>query len=102
LPAHLLNYDDPRWDVSNGWFDDFEGSNQKLVRFDARGFLQNELTVFSVSNLNAFRPDRLRPLREYLDNDTKQLETPFSNFHEANKEFLRKILNKELLEKMGL
>ena len=102
LPAHLLSYDDPRWDISNGWFDDFEGGNPKLVRFDARGFLQNQLTVFSVSNLNAFRPDNFRPLRAYLANGAQELETSFSNFHKANKEFLRKILNSQLLEKMGL
>ena len=102
LPAHLLTYDDPRWDISHGWFDEFEGGNQRLVRFDARGVLQNHLTVFSVSNLNALRPDKFRPLREYLTNSSSELEETFSNFHEANKDFLRKILNKRLLKKMKL
>ncbi|MFQ6554097.1 TIGR04255 family protein [Aestuariibius insulae] len=102
LPTHLLEYGDPRWDISHGWFDDFEGDSQKLVRFDARGFLQNQLTVFSVSNLNALRPDRFQLLRDYLANDAQELESSFSNFHEANKEFLRKILHHQLLRKMGL
>ena len=103
LPARLLGYDDPRWDISQGWFEHDENGESTLVRFDARGIVENDRTVFQLNNVNSCRLAKESPLQELrARDDGKFIEQTFNRFHIANKEFVRSVLNPRLLERMGL
>ena len=103
LPRRLMQYDDPRWDISHGWFESGESGENTLVRFDAKGIVSNDQTIFRLSNLNSCRPAKMLPLKEIRADDSGTLiEREFDRFHIANKDFAKSVLNPELHQRMGL
>ncbi len=103
LPERLMQYDDPRWDISHGWFEHGKSGEKTLIRIDAKGVVKNDQTIFRLSNLNSYRPAKMLPLRDFrVDGNGTLIEREFDRFHIANKNFVKSVLNPELLQRMGL
>jgi len=103
LPAHLLEYRDPRWDISQGWFENGDDGEVTLVRFDAKGFLENDRTIFQFSNAHSRRLANEPPLKELLaTHDGSFIEQTFDGYHTANKTFVMSVLKPDLLRRMGM
>ena len=104
IPAHLLEKDDPRWDVSHGWFaEEGQDKSDVLLRIDARGSRTNNLSIFNISNLHSLRPRVALPLQLILtEEEGSLLDQTFESFHKLNKEILCEILSPALLKRMKL
>jgi len=104
IPSFLLEYDDPRWDISQGWFVRRPPLGQVLVRLDSRAFTQGPYTSVSIANIHSRRSEPYLTLREVLDSDAsyRVMEDTFEKFHDWNKSVLKSVLVHELQSRMGL
>ena len=101
IPDFLLSYDDPRWDFSQGQFRNHKGIGQILVRVEGRGIIQGDHTLVSINNVHSHRfKAPLQSLKDIIDTST--LSNDFNIFHDMNKDFLRGILDDDLLVRMRL
>ncbi|MCY3674442.1 MAG: hypothetical protein OXH65_05610 [Paracoccaceae bacterium] len=102
IASHILELMDPRWDFSQGWFDNLEDPDQVLVRLDGRSWIENEWVLASINNLHSHRFSQL-DVRDLLSGEGQsKYENIFSVFHDRNKDLLKDLLVDGLLLKMGL
>lgn len=103
IPDFLLEFDDPRWDLSHGRFREKFDNGEVLERIEATSVIENDLAVVRISNLQSFRFEpHLRLKAARIGGDGSQLDTVFSKLHDDNKITLRSILDNRLGRKMGL
>ncbi len=104
VPQKMVHHSDPRWDISQGWFDSTDVSNQILVRVDAKSGIENERVVASICNLHSQRFSRQMSVNDIANGnqDPLGIEQIFSKFHDKNKELLKQILIDNLLIRMRL
>ncbi len=103
IPKHLLDYHDPRWDISQGWFEQSSEGDQVLVRFDAKSGIHNDSVLASISNLHSVRFKMPATVNELGASESQvNMESIFSDLHDKNKMLIRKILSDDLLSRMHL
>lgn len=104
VSSQILESEDARWDIQQGWFEPLVETAKKLTRLDCKSVLRNEDCITTIENVVSMRHDHPRKtLSEYLDNGGDlSLEKLFEKFHSDNKEILRELLVDELLVKMKL
>ena len=98
VPAHLNGYDDPRWNFSQGWFENVDGLGTVLVRIGGRGAIQGAKTSVSIDNTHSHRPEPCVEMGALV----QQLAGTFARFHDMNKALLGRMLKRQLLTRMGL
>ncbi len=103
IPKHLLDYHDPRWDISQGWFEQSSEGDQVLVRFDAKSGIHNDSVLASISNLHSVQFKMPATVNEVGDSESQtNMESIFNHLHDKNKIMIRKILSDDLLSRMHL
>lgn len=104
VPLNLVHHSDPRWDISQGWFDSTDNLNQILVRVDAKSGIINKRVVASISNLHSQIFSKQMSVSEISRNNQNPLgiEQVFSKFHDKNKDLLKQNLIDDLLIRMRL
>lgn len=104
VSAQILGTGDPRWDFSQGWFDNLQDNDQVLVRVESRSGIQNDLVVTSISNLHSQRFGAVNGVGELLQTgqNGSRADQIFDDFHDRNKDLLRSLLVDELLIRMRL
>ena len=105
IADHILKLPDPRWDFSQGWFDNPHDSDQILVRVDSRSGIENKRVVASIDNLHSQRFKNNISVKDLISaNDRKQykIDHIFDKFHDKNKDLLKTLLADKLLSRMGL
>lgn len=102
IASHILELTDPRWDFSQGWFDNQNDADQVLVRLDGRSWIENEWVIASINNLHSHRFHQL-DVKDLLSGKSQsKYENIFSVFHDRNKDLLKNLLVDGLLLRMGL
>jgi hypothetical protein len=97
--------EDPRWDIQQGWMDDRNDGSLKLTRVDVQASIQNDRSRASVQNILSFRPDKQTiTLEDVLaQGDAGSLVNKvYNEFHDENKQLLKKLLHPEILKRLGL
>lgn len=105
IAKHILGSVDPRWDFSQGWFDNPDDRDQILVRVDGRSGVQNDLVVASIGNLHSQRFGTGIGVGELLSSENggaSKADQIFDSFHDKNKELLKSLLVDQLLVRMRL
>lgn len=105
VAKQILDSTDPRWDFSQGWFDNLDDNDQILVRIDGRSGVQNDLVVASIGNLHSQRFGTGIGVGELLvakDDEASRADHIFDSFHDKNKDLLKSLLVDDLLVRMRL
>jgi len=105
IAKHILNICDPRWDFSQGWFENDTDNNQLLIRVDGQSAIHNNLVIASISNLHSQRFGKgigVGELTKTEDGEKSKADWIFEDLHDKNKDLIRDLLTKDLLERMGL
>jgi hypothetical protein len=104
IAEKLINYEDPRWDFSIGFFPKKEKETEILERVEARSFIQDDDIMVSISNTHSLRFKKKIHLKDILDEGSapEKIKEVYSEFHNSNKETIKSILDDSLLSRIGL
>ena len=102
IARHIFELNDPRWDFSQGWFENQNDANQVLVRLDGRSWIENEWVIASLNNLHSHRFHQLNVKDLQSGESQSKYVNIFSDFHDRNKALLKNLLVDGLLLRMGL
>lgn len=105
VPTQILKNTDPRWDFSQGWFEDLQAQDQVLIRVECKSGIQNDQVLTSISNVHSQRFGAGLGAGELVKMPStggSRADMIFDSFHDRNKDFLKSVLVDDLLVRMRL